>query len=98
MTRTLRTEEPHPAHPRLDRYDTAALVDAFVEDQAQAALAVRAAAAALAQAVDAAVPRLRAGGRIVYVGAGTSGRGSAPACPRTTSSAVVRLQTRRTPS
>jgi len=70
----LRTEEPHPAHSRLDHYDTAALVDAFVEDQAQAALAVRAAAAALAQAVDAAVPRLRAGGRIVYVGAGTSGR------------------------
>jgi N-acetylmuramic acid 6-phosphate etherase len=69
-----RTEQPHPDHPALDRYDTAALLDAFVTDQAQAALAVRAAAPALAQAVDAAVPRLRAGGRIVYVGAGTSGR------------------------
>ena len=74
MTPTLRTEEPHPAHPQLDRYDTAALVEAFVDDQAQAARAVRDAAAALAQAVDAAVPRLRGGGRIVYVGAGTSGR------------------------
>jgi N-acetylmuramic acid 6-phosphate etherase len=70
----LRTEQPHPAHAALDTYDTAALVDAFVADQAQAALAVRAAAPALAQAVDAAVPRLRAGGRIVTVGAGTSGR------------------------
>ena len=70
----LRTEQPHPAHPELDRYDTAALVDAFVADQALAAPAVQAAAARLAQAVDAAVPRLRAGGRIVYVGAGTSGR------------------------
>ncbi len=70
----LRTEQPHPAHAALDTYDTAALVDAFVADQAQAALAVRAAAAALALAVDAAVPRLRAGGRIVTVGAGTSGR------------------------
>jgi N-acetylmuramic acid 6-phosphate etherase len=69
-----RTEQPHPDHPALDRYDTAALLDAFVTDQAQAALAVRAAAPALVQAVDAAVPRLRAGGRIVYVGAGTSGR------------------------
>jgi N-acetylmuramic acid 6-phosphate etherase len=37
-------------------------------------VAVRAAAAQLARAVDAAVPRLEAGGRIIYVGAGTSGR------------------------
>lgn len=74
MTPTLRTEEPHPDHPQLDRYDTAALVDAFVADQAQAALAVRAVGPQLAAAVDAAVPRLRAGGRIVTVGAGTSGR------------------------
>ena len=71
---TLRTEEPHPDHPALDRYGTAALVDALIADQAQAAIAVRAAGAQIAQAVDAAVPRLRAGGRIVYVGAGTSGR------------------------
>ena len=71
---TLRTEQPHPEHAGLDRYDTGTLVDAFVADQAQAAWAVRAAAAQLAQAVDAAVPRLQAGGRIVYVGAGTSGR------------------------
>jgi N-acetylmuramic acid 6-phosphate etherase len=69
-----RTEQPHPAHPALDGYDTARLLDAFITDQAEAALAVRAAAPALAAAVDAAAPRLRAGGRIVYVGAGTSGR------------------------
>jgi len=74
MNPPLRTEEPHPDHPQLDRHDTATLVDAFVADQAQAALAVRAAGPQLAAAVDAAVPRLRAGGRIVYVGAGTSGR------------------------
>jgi N-acetylmuramic acid 6-phosphate etherase len=35
---------------------------------------VQAATTLLAQAVDAAVPRLRAGGRLVYAGAGTSGR------------------------
>ncbi|MBK6790049.1 MAG: N-acetylmuramic acid 6-phosphate etherase [Rubrivivax sp.] len=74
MNPPLRTEQPHPDHPGLDRYDTAALVEAFVADQALAALAVRAAAPQLAAAVDAAVPRLRAGGRIVTVGAGTSGR------------------------
>ncbi|MDP1900202.1 MAG: N-acetylmuramic acid 6-phosphate etherase [Rubrivivax sp.] len=71
---SIETEQPHPAHARLDTYDTAALVDAFLADQAQAAQAVQAAAADLARAVDAAVPRLRAGGRIVTVGAGTSGR------------------------
>ena len=70
----LPTEQPHPAHAGLDRYDTTTLVDALVADQANAALAVRAAGAELARAVDAAAPRLAAGGRIVYVGAGTSGR------------------------
>lgn len=70
----LNTEQPHPAHAALDRYDTAALVDALAADQAGAAAAVRAAGPALAQAVDAAAPRLAAGGRLVYVGAGTSGR------------------------
>ena len=70
----LSTEQPHPGHAQLDRYDTAALVDALAADQAQAAQAVRAAGAQLAQAVDAAAPRLAAGGRLVYVGAGTSGR------------------------
>ena len=74
MTILLRTEQPHPDHAGLDRYDTPALVGALLADQALAAAAVMAAAAQLAQAVDAAVPRLRAGGRIVYVGAGTSGR------------------------
>ncbi len=71
---SLRTEQPHPGHAALDRYDTAALIAAFVADQALAAQAVQAAAPQLAQAVEAALPRLRAGGRLVYVGAGTSGR------------------------
>jgi N-acetylmuramic acid 6-phosphate etherase len=68
------TEAPNPAHADLDLRDTDALVAAFVADQALAAQAVAAAAPALARAVDAAVPRLRAGGRLLYAGAGTSGR------------------------
>lgn len=71
---TLRTEQPSAEHEALDTYATPALVAAFVADQAQAAAAAQAAVAALARAVDAAVPRLAAGGRLVYVGAGTSGR------------------------
>ncbi|MDE2370108.1 MAG: N-acetylmuramic acid 6-phosphate etherase [Burkholderiales bacterium] len=71
---TLRTEQAHPDHADLDRYASADLVAAFVADQALAAQAVAAAAPQLAHAVDAALPRLRAGGRLVYAGAGTSGR------------------------
>ena len=74
MNPLLRTDQPHPGHAGLDRYDTPALVAALLADQALAAAAVQAAAGQIAHAVDAAVPRLRAGGRIVYVGAGTSGR------------------------
>ena len=68
------TESPHPEHGQLDHYDTPRLVLAFAQDQQRAAQAVLAAAPALAQAVDAAVPRIAAGGRLIYVGAGTSGR------------------------
>jgi len=70
----LRTEQPHADHAALSTYATPQLVAAFVADQALAAQAVAAAGVALAQAVDAAVPRIRAGGRLIYVGAGTSGR------------------------
>jgi len=68
------TESPNPLHADLDLYGPQQLVDAFVDDQLIAVQAVRAASADLARAVRAAVPRLAAGGRLVYVGAGTSGR------------------------
>ncbi|KPF49867.1 N-acetylmuramic acid 6-phosphate etherase [beta proteobacterium AAP51] len=70
----LNTEQPHPAHAQLDGYDTATLVAALAADQAEAAAAVQRAGPALAQAVEGAAARLREGGRLVYVGAGTSGR------------------------
>jgi N-acetylmuramic acid 6-phosphate etherase len=68
------TETPDAKHPRLDRYATPELVAAFVDDQIDAVAAVRAAVPDIARAVDAAVPRLQAGGRLIYIGAGTSGR------------------------
>jgi N-acetylmuramic acid 6-phosphate etherase len=68
------TESPSPFHTQLDAYETPDLVAAFVDDQSAAVDAVRRAREAIARAVDAAVPRLRSGGRLVYVGAGTSGR------------------------
>ncbi len=69
-----RTEQPHPSHERLDEYGTRELIEAFIDDQAGAASAVKMASVQIAQAVEAAVPRLEQGGRLIYVGAGTSGR------------------------
>ena len=71
---TLKTETPDPETAELDRYATQDLVDALIDDQARAAEAVKRASGAIAAAVEAAVPRIEAGGRLVYVGAGTSGR------------------------
>lgn len=70
----LATEAADGRHPDLDRYDTVQLLSAFIDDQQGAVAAVQAAVATLAQAVDAALPRIAAGGRLIYVGAGTSGR------------------------
>lgn len=74
LTDSRKTEQPHPAHADLDTYPTEALVQALVDDQLQALAAVQAAAPRIALAVQAALPRLRAGGRLIYAGAGTSGR------------------------
>jgi N-acetylmuramic acid 6-phosphate etherase len=58
----------------LDLLETQELVDLLVRDQAQAAAAVRTQTSTLARAVEGIVARLRAGGRLHYVGSGTSGR------------------------
>ena len=70
----LNTETPSSRHHDLDLYALPELVDAFIEDQLEAVNAVRAAGPQLAAAVAAALPRIQAGGRILYAGAGTSGR------------------------
>ncbi|WP_267878274.1 N-acetylmuramic acid 6-phosphate etherase [Massilia litorea] len=70
----LKTETPAQDHALLDQYPTAELVNVLVDDQINAVNAVRAAAPRIAAAVAAAVPRMEAGGRLIYVGAGTSGR------------------------
>jgi N-acetylmuramic acid 6-phosphate etherase len=70
----LKTETPSSQHRELDQYSIEKLVAAFADDQLNAVHAVRAAVPAIAKAVEAAVPRIEAGGRLLYVGAGTSGR------------------------
>ncbi len=74
QTAMLKTETPSQEHAQLDQYPTAELISALVDDQINAVNAVRAAAPQLAAAVTAALPRIEAGGRLIYVGAGTSGR------------------------
>ncbi len=50
------------------------MINLMIDDQHAALDALRDAAADLERFIDALVPRLRAGGRLIYVGAGTSGR------------------------
>ncbi|MBK9361283.1 MAG: N-acetylmuramic acid 6-phosphate etherase [Rubrivivax sp.] len=70
----LKTESPSDEHADLDCYPTLKLVQALATDQQRAVQAVRDAAPKLALAVEAALPRIESGGRLVYAGAGTSGR------------------------
>ncbi len=68
------TERPSPRYSDLDVWDPADIAEAMIEGQFTAVAAVRAARLAVAAAAVAAEARLRSGGRLVYVGAGTSGR------------------------
>ncbi len=68
------TEGFDPRMEALDSWGSAAILDALWEGQMSAVAALRPALPALAAAADAAVGRLSAGGRLVYAGAGTSGR------------------------
>src|SRR6186997_1885739 len=53
---------------------TSELVELMNAEDSSVTEAVRAAAASISEAIDAIAERLRAGGRLVYVGAGSSGR------------------------
>jgi N-acetylmuramic acid 6-phosphate etherase len=68
------TEGRVDQHADLDLRSTRDLVDLMNNEDATVAAAVRDAAGPLAAAIDAIVDRLARGGRLVYVGAGTSGR------------------------
>src|SRR5437016_9388648 len=70
----MRTEQIDPRYVELDSWSVAEMIAAMYEGQLAAAAAVRGALPAIAAAVEDAVPALQQGGRIVYAGAGTSGR------------------------
>ncbi len=68
------TETVDPRYLDIDTWPTEAVVEAILASQIEAVAVLKGQAAALAAASDAAAERLRGGGRIVYAGAGTSGR------------------------
>jgi N-acetylmuramic acid 6-phosphate etherase len=68
------TESPHPAGADLDRLPTTRLVARLHAGDREAARAVGRALDPIARLAEAAADRLGRGGRLVYVGAGTSGR------------------------
>lgn len=68
------TETADPRYTDLDAWPTARAMEAMWEGQAAAMDAVKRALPQLARAAEAAAERLSGNGRLVYVGAGTSGR------------------------
>ncbi len=68
------TESVGARYRGLDAWPSRDILDVFTEGQMAAIAAVRAAAGQIEAAAEAVTARLRAGGRLVYVGAGTSGR------------------------
>jgi N-acetylmuramic acid 6-phosphate etherase len=68
------TERPSPRFADIDLWDPGDVLEAMIGGQFAAVAAVRAALPAIERAGLAMEPRLRAGGRLIYAGAGTSGR------------------------
>lgn len=68
------TENFSTRFQELDSWSSLEILSAFYEGQLSAVAAVRSALPAIAAAAEEAAERLRRGGRLVYVGAGTSGR------------------------
>ncbi len=68
------TERPSPRYTRIDLWEPAEILEAMIESQFSAAAAVRASRSAIEHAALAIARRLIGPGRLIYAGAGTSGR------------------------
>lgn len=91
----LKTEQGNPRSRGLDQKDSLDILRVINREDARVAVAVRRQLPRIARAVDAIAKALRSGGRLFYVGAGTSGRLAvldAAECPPTfgTPPAMVR--------
>jgi hypothetical protein len=74
MLGLLMTEARNPASEHLDELSTLEMLTLINAEDAKVAGAVHAELASIAQAVDAIAERFERGGRLFYIGAGTSGR------------------------
>ena len=72
--RTAITEQPHPGSSHLDRLTVAEIVDLFVAEEKNVPAAVAACRGKICAAVELVDASLQNGGRLFYIGAGTSGR------------------------
>lgn len=70
----LPTEQNNPASALIDTYSTGEILECINDQDTLVAPAVRLVIPQITEAVDALVERFRRGGRLFYVGAGTSGR------------------------
>ncbi len=70
----MNTEQANPKTADIDRLDTLGMIGRIHDEDQAAHDAVTAALPHIAAAIDAIVVRMRQGGRLFYVGAGTSGR------------------------
>ena len=70
----LATEMANPATSEIDRMSPLEIVQAINDEDAKVAQAVQHVLPEIARAIEAIAERMRRGGRLIYVGAGTSGR------------------------
>ena len=92
---TLPTEARNPATSRIDQLPTLAMLRLINDEDAKVAAAIAAVLPQTAQAIDAIAQRFQQGGRLFYIGAGTSGRLGvldASECPPTFSVAPTLVQ------
>ncbi|HET9553891.1 MAG TPA: N-acetylmuramic acid 6-phosphate etherase, partial [Anaeromyxobacteraceae bacterium] len=95
MSRIPVTEAPHPDGPELERLRTGRLVARLHAGDREAVLAVERALPSIARLADAIAAAIGAGGRLLYAGAGTSGRLAAldaAECPPTFGVAPSRVR------
>ena len=74
MAKNLTTESRNPASEAIDSLSPLEIVRLINSEDAQVARAVADEEASIAQAIEVITERLAGGGRLVYIGAGTSGR------------------------
>jgi N-acetylmuramic acid 6-phosphate etherase len=70
----LSTEQRNPASASIDTVSTREMVSIINREDAKVAAAVETQLDAISRAIDVIVERIRRGGRLIYIGAGTSGR------------------------